>query len=159
MVRRIQSVLENEEFWLQNDKNILTTKDAWLNDRIMDAAQKLICKALGKIGSFQSLLNSQKNQITHSGQVATSTYSCYMTETTIGFFLFVPVAVFRFVTEKPHWSVYAEEFKFTVSKLQRYDEWKTDIVISACSKTRRRLQLRRICHCICRRDSRWKISH
>ena len=36
------------------------TKDAWLNDRIMDAAKNLICKALGKIDSFQSVLNSQK---------------------------------------------------------------------------------------------------
>ena len=59
---------ENPVFWLQNefyylkneDKNILMTKDAWLHDRIMKAAQKLICKALGKIDSFQSVLNSQK---------------------------------------------------------------------------------------------------
>ena len=36
------------------------TKDAWLNDRIMSTAQKLICKALYKIDSFQSVLNSQK---------------------------------------------------------------------------------------------------
>ena len=36
------------------------TKDAWLKDRIMNTAQKLICKALGKVGSFQSVLNSQK---------------------------------------------------------------------------------------------------
>ena len=80
VVRRIQSVLEktgesfareeNEEFWLLNefyylkveDKNILTTKDAWLNDRIMDAAKKLICKALGKIDSYQPVLNSGKKR-------------------------------------------------------------------------------------------------
>ena len=57
-----------KSFWLQNefyylkveDKNILTTEDAWLNDRIMDAAQKLICKALGKIDSYQLVLNSEK---------------------------------------------------------------------------------------------------
>ena len=59
---------ENPAFWLQNefyylkneDKNILMTKDAWLYDRIMDADQKLICKALVKIDSFHSVLNSQK---------------------------------------------------------------------------------------------------
>ena len=39
---------------------MLMTKDTWLNDRIMEAAQKLICKVLGKIGSFQSVPNPQK---------------------------------------------------------------------------------------------------
>ena len=117
---------ENPAFWLQKefyylkneDKNILKTKDAWLNDRIMDAAQKLICKTSGKIDSFQSVLNSQKRsdylfrvvnnehiQLLHDGN-----------------------------NEKPRWSVYTEEFKCTLSKFQRYVEWKTDIVISACSK-------------------------
>ena len=41
-----------EEPWLRNemyirkkeDQHLLLSKDAWLNDRIMDAAQKLICK-------------------------------------------------------------------------------------------------------------------
>ena len=41
-------------FWLKNDlynlrfddKKILRSPTAWLNDRIMDAAQKLICKEL-----------------------------------------------------------------------------------------------------------------
>ena len=52
----------------------------------MYAAQKLICKALGKIDTFRSVLNSQKEyQITHSEQLTTNTYSRYMTETTIGF--------------------------------------------------------------------------
>ena len=39
---------------------MLMTKDTWLNARIMDAAQKLICKTLGKIDSFQSVLSPQK---------------------------------------------------------------------------------------------------
>ena len=43
-------------------------EDAWFNNRILDGAQKLICKALGKIDSFQSVPNSQKKEITHSGQ-------------------------------------------------------------------------------------------
>ena len=52
--------LQNEFYYLKNeDKNILMTKDAWPNNGIMDAAQKLICKALSKIDSFQSVLNSQ----------------------------------------------------------------------------------------------------
>ena len=72
------------------------TKDVWLNERIMDAAQKLICKALGKITASSQFSTHKKDQITHSEQLTTSTYSCYMTETTIGFFLFVPVVVFRY---------------------------------------------------------------
>ena len=31
---------------------------------------------------------------------------------------------------------------------QRYFKWRTDVVISVCSKPRRPLKLRRICHCI-----------
>ena len=69
------------------------TKDACPNDRIMDAVQKLLCRALGKIDSFQSVLNSQ---ITHSEQLTMSKYSCYMTDTIISFLLFVPLAVFRY---------------------------------------------------------------
>ena len=95
-------------FWLQNEfyylklevKNILTTKDAWRNDRVMEAAQKLIFKALGKIDSYQSVLNSEKKtnytfravnnehiQLLHDGN-----------NHAMGFFLFVPAAMFRFVT-------------------------------------------------------------
>ena len=36
--------------------------------------------------------------------------------------------------DKLRWSVHTEEFKCTLSKFQRYVEWKTDIVISACLK-------------------------
>ena len=39
------------------DRKILLS-DAWLNDRIMDAAQQLICKELGI--EYQSVLNVQK---------------------------------------------------------------------------------------------------
>lgn len=54
-------------FWLKNelynlkveDKIILISESAWLNDNIMDAAQVLICKALG-VKSYQSVLNCQK---------------------------------------------------------------------------------------------------
>ena len=55
------------DFWLKNelynlkveDKNILISENAWLNDNLMDAAQVLICKALG-VKSYQSFLNCQK---------------------------------------------------------------------------------------------------
>ena len=31
----------------------------------MDAAQKLICKAIGDLDSYQSVLNSQKKKVTY----------------------------------------------------------------------------------------------
>ena len=55
-------------FWLKNDhynlrfddQKILRSPTAWLNDRIMDAAQKLICKELAL--EYQSVLNVQKSE-------------------------------------------------------------------------------------------------
>ena len=60
-----------EEPWLRNEmyilkkenQHLLLSKDAWLNDRIMDAAQKLICKEIGTDESCQSVLNSEKKTI------------------------------------------------------------------------------------------------
>ena len=60
-----------EEPWLRNemyilkkeDQHLLLSKDAWLNDRIMDAAQKLICKEIDTDESYQSVLNSEKKTI------------------------------------------------------------------------------------------------
>ena len=60
-----------EEPWLRNemyilkkeDQHLLVSKDAWLNDRIMDAAQKFICKEIGTDESCQSVLNSEKKNI------------------------------------------------------------------------------------------------
>ena len=57
-----------EVFWLRNDlyflkqedEQILLSNNAWLNDRIMDAAQKLICKEIGTMDSYQSVLNSER---------------------------------------------------------------------------------------------------
>ena len=43
----------------EKEKNILLSDTEWLNDNIMDAAQKLICKALS-LESYQSVLNWQK---------------------------------------------------------------------------------------------------
>ena len=54
-------ILQNKFYYLKNEnKNILMTKDPWLNDRIMDATQKLICKVSGKTDSLQSVLNLQR---------------------------------------------------------------------------------------------------
>ena len=60
-----------EEPWLCNemyilkkeDQHLLLSKDAWLDDRILDAAQKLICKEIGTDESYQSVLNSEKKTI------------------------------------------------------------------------------------------------
>ena len=60
-----------EEPWLRNemyilkkeDQHLLLSKDAWLNDCIMDAAQKLICTEIGTDESYQSVLNSEKKTI------------------------------------------------------------------------------------------------
>ena len=61
---------KEEQFWVRNnlyflkneDANILKSQTAWLNDHIMDAAQKLICKTLGEEDNYQSVLNTQKNE-------------------------------------------------------------------------------------------------
>ena len=42
------------------DKIIIQSKTAWFNDRIMDAAQQLICQALGL--EYQSVLNIQNQK-------------------------------------------------------------------------------------------------
>ena len=47
----------------KEDQHLFLSKDAWLNDRIMDAAQKLICKEIGTDDSYQSALNSEKKTI------------------------------------------------------------------------------------------------
>ena len=47
----------------KEDQHLLISKYTWLNDRIMDAAQKLICKEIGTDESYQSVLNSEKKTI------------------------------------------------------------------------------------------------
>ena len=57
-----------KSIWLNNDNYRLTISDrellespnGLLNDQLMDAGQKLICKALGTLESYQSVLNCQK---------------------------------------------------------------------------------------------------
>ena len=60
-----------EESWLCNemyilkkeDQHLLLSKNVLLNNLIMDAAQKLICKEIGTVESYQSVLNSEKKTI------------------------------------------------------------------------------------------------
>ena len=60
--------LRPELFWMKNelyylkmdDKRILLSDNAWMNDSIMDASQKLICQTLGREKEYQSVLNWQK---------------------------------------------------------------------------------------------------
>ena len=60
-------VPDDSRVWLETDNYILTVKEKnillghteWLNDNIMDVAQKLICKAIGRLESYQSVLNWQ----------------------------------------------------------------------------------------------------
>ena len=60
----------DEVFWLQNDlynlkkadQTIILSKEAWFNDNIMDAAQRIICKALDI--EYQSVLNVQNKSTT-----------------------------------------------------------------------------------------------
>ena len=54
--------------WLKNDlyhltwsdREVLESSDGLLNDQLMDAGQKLICKALSNLEAYQSVLNCQK---------------------------------------------------------------------------------------------------
>ena len=51
---------ESDDFWVPNEfcnlinknKNTLISKKAWLNDRIMDAGQKRICRVLRAYSNY-----------------------------------------------------------------------------------------------------------
>ena len=63
-------VSADPKVWLETDNYILTVKEKkihlsdteLLSDNIMDAAQKVICKALGRLESHQLVLNWQKRR-------------------------------------------------------------------------------------------------
>ena len=60
------SWFKNELYELtETDREILEGKDGWLNDNLMDARQQLICKALGSLETYQSVLNCQKKESTY----------------------------------------------------------------------------------------------
>ena len=68
-----QSSSQVTSSWLKNelyetteaDREILESKDGWLNDNLMDAGQQLICKTLGSLETYQSVLNCQKKESTN----------------------------------------------------------------------------------------------
>ena len=58
--------LKNELYELtEADREILESKDSWLNNKLMDAGQKLICKALGSLETYQPVLNCHKKKSTY----------------------------------------------------------------------------------------------
>ena len=58
--------INNELYELkESDKEILEGSNCWLNDNLVDAGQKLICKTLDNLETYQSVLNCQKKQQTY----------------------------------------------------------------------------------------------
>ena len=63
-VRQSKGVVRNKQLHAYGKrKKILLSDTEWLNDNIMNAGQRLICKALGRLESHQSVLNCQKRGI------------------------------------------------------------------------------------------------
>ena len=71
--KRYQTAIEvsnDQKVWLETDNYTFTVKEKkillrdteWLNDNITDPAQKLICKALGRLESHQSVLNDKRGE-------------------------------------------------------------------------------------------------
>ena len=61
MVTEAATWIKNNDYHLQySDRKILFSESAWLNDNLMDSAQKLSCKSLGNLTSWQSVLNLQR---------------------------------------------------------------------------------------------------
>ena len=96
-----------EEPWLRNemyilkkeDQHLLLSKDAWLNDRIMDAAQELICKEIGTDESYQSVLNSERKTIDPFHPVTQEHVQLsFMMELIIGFSALAQMNVYKSVT-------------------------------------------------------------
>ena len=68
-----QSSLQVTSSWLKNelyelrkaDREILESKDGSLKDNLMHAGQQLLCKAVGSLKTYQSVLNCQKKESTY----------------------------------------------------------------------------------------------
>ena len=70
----LKAILSEEKkdklYWSKNDlydlhfeeEEIPRSPNAWLNDRIMDATKRLICKKLGAHDDYESVLNVQKRR-------------------------------------------------------------------------------------------------
>ena len=61
MVTEAATWVTNNVYHLKySDRKILLSESAWLNDNLMDSAQKLICKSFGNLASWQPVLNWQR---------------------------------------------------------------------------------------------------
>ena len=63
--QRIPTIWMNKELYKLKEsdkKEILEGSDCWLNNNLMDEGQKLICKTLGSLETYQSVLNCQKKR-------------------------------------------------------------------------------------------------
>ena len=61
MVTEAATWTKNNGYHLKySDREILLSESAWLNDNLMDTAQKLICKLFGNLALWQSVLNWQR---------------------------------------------------------------------------------------------------
>ena len=61
MVTEAVTWITNNVYHLKySDRKILLSESAWLNDNLMDPAQKLICKSFGNLASWQPVLNWQR---------------------------------------------------------------------------------------------------
>ena len=63
MVTEAAKFMKNNGYHLKySNKEILLSESVWLNDNSMDSAPKLICKSLGNLASWQSVLNWQRRR-------------------------------------------------------------------------------------------------
>ena len=95
-----------EEPWLRNemyilkkeDQHLLLSKDAWLNDGIMDPAQKLIGNKLVQMGHISRYLILKRKPLILSILYLKSMFSSFMMELIIGFSTFAQMGVYKSVT-------------------------------------------------------------
>ena len=65
MLTELATLIKNDNYHLKySDREIPLSESAWLNDNSMDSAQKLICKSLGNLALWQSVLNWQRRGTT-----------------------------------------------------------------------------------------------
>ena len=82
----------------KEDQHLLLSKDAWLNDRIMDIAQKLICKEIGTESHISRYLILKRNPLISSILYLKSMFSSFMMELIIGFSAFAEMGVYKSTT-------------------------------------------------------------
>ena len=85
----------------KEDQHLLPSKDAWLNDRNMDAAQKFNCKEIGTDESYESVLDSEFDPLIPSILYLKSMFSSFMMELIIGFSALAQMGVYK---SDPKWA-------------------------------------------------------